>query len=57
MNREDCKDCNYLSYNPIECKEACSLHDEKPIQEIENCNPNSLTDEQEDLIINEGRGK
>jgi len=57
MNHEDCENCNWIAYNPTEDKEVCALQDDNPISEIENCNPNNLTDEQENLIINEGRGK
>lgn len=46
-----------MGYDPVENENVCMLHDERPIGEIESCNANELTDEQEILIIEQGRDK
>lgn len=52
---EDCSGCSWLGYDMLENEAVCMLHDERPIGEIESCNGEKLTVEQETLILEQGR--
>ena len=43
-----------MGYDPLENEEVCVLNDEMLISEIESCNADELTTEQECLIIERG---
>ena len=46
-----------MGYDPLEHEEVCMLYDEQPIGEIESCDVDGLTYNQELLIIKGNRGK
>ena len=46
-----------MGYDPLEHEEICVYHDEKPIGEIDSCDVDGLSYNQELLIIEESRGK
>ena len=54
MNIEDCESCRWLGYDRLENESVCMLHDERLIGEIESCNADCLTYEQEDIVIEQG---
>ena len=55
MDIDDCIECDWMHWD-VDDVCLCSLYD-KPIGEIESCDPNSLTYQQELLIIEECRNK
>ena len=55
MNIEDCESCRWLGYDRLENESVCMLHDERLIDEIESCNADGLTYEQESLVIERRR--
>ena len=57
MDIVDCEECKWMGYDPLEHEEVCVLHDERPIGEIDSCDVDGLSYNQELLIIEAGRNK
>jgi len=54
MDISDCELCVWMGYDSCESREVCMLNGERPIGEVEMCDPNVLSYNQELLVI-EGR--